>query len=195
MSGKTCSFAGILINATITADLSWLKSIIPHSIGIWFVDSGLWYSPDADLVMWTDTTLKTALPYSWIYLSYPSSYQKCWEDWHFLSRACHHSLCHTSHHLIPSSSSSLASLNQQSGRCPCSQLSPHFRDHSQCSSSWNCWSHPQFWDWFASVTHWTFVQICYHIYFLMTTIADFLLTTSLLHSSKGADAAAMESVL
>lgn len=77
MSGKTRSFAGILINATITADLSWLKSIIPHSIGIWFVDSGLWYSPDADLVMWTDTTLKTALPYSWIYLSYPSSYQKC----------------------------------------------------------------------------------------------------------------------
>lgn len=63
MSGKTHSFAGIPINATITADLSWLKSIIPHSIGIWFVNSSLWCSPDADLVMWTNATLKTALSF------------------------------------------------------------------------------------------------------------------------------------
>jgi hypothetical protein len=63
MSGKTHSFAGIPINATVTADLLWLKSIIPRSIGIRFDDSGLWRSHDADLVMWTDATLKTALSF------------------------------------------------------------------------------------------------------------------------------------
>ncbi|KAF8236731.1 hypothetical protein L208DRAFT_1250632 [Tricholoma matsutake] len=34
MSGKTHSYAAIPINSTIIADLSWLKSIIPRSIGI-----------------------------------------------------------------------------------------------------------------------------------------------------------------
>lgn len=63
MSGKTQSFLQLFINAEVTRDLNWLTSIIPQSIGIKFVDSGAWNDSDADLVMWTDASLRLALSF------------------------------------------------------------------------------------------------------------------------------------
>jgi hypothetical protein len=63
MSGKTQSFLPLFINAEVTRDLNWLASIIPQSIGIKFVDSGAWNDSDADLVMWTDASLRLALSF------------------------------------------------------------------------------------------------------------------------------------
>jgi hypothetical protein len=58
-----------------SSDLSWLKFIIPRSISIRFVDSGLWSPHDADLVLWTDASLTTAL--SFVYANSGFIYPLC----------------------------------------------------------------------------------------------------------------------
>ncbi|KAF8234065.1 hypothetical protein L208DRAFT_1552682, partial [Tricholoma matsutake] len=63
ISGKSWSHCGTPINATMIADLTWLKNVILLSVGIWFTDTGLWLDQDADLVMWTDTSLCNALAF------------------------------------------------------------------------------------------------------------------------------------
>jgi hypothetical protein len=63
ISDKTHPFATIPINAMVKSDLLWLKCIIPCSIGIQFTDSRLWSDSDADLVLWTDASLMTALAF------------------------------------------------------------------------------------------------------------------------------------
>jgi hypothetical protein len=63
ISGKSWSHRGIPINAAVTADLIWLKNIIPSSIGIRFTDMGLWSDLNADMVMWTDASLRNALAF------------------------------------------------------------------------------------------------------------------------------------
>ena len=62
-SRKMNIYRGILINATVITDLSWLASIIPCSTGIHFVDDGLWPDYEADMVFWTDASLKLALSF------------------------------------------------------------------------------------------------------------------------------------
>ncbi|KZP07915.1 hypothetical protein FIBSPDRAFT_679170, partial [Athelia psychrophila] len=42
MSGKDIGHRGVFINAEVISDLSWLAQIIPASIGIRFVDDGMW---------------------------------------------------------------------------------------------------------------------------------------------------------
>ncbi|KIM78475.1 hypothetical protein PILCRDRAFT_55866, partial [Piloderma croceum F 1598] len=42
MSGKFHTYRGIHINASVTAEITWLVSIIPRSIGVQCSDSGLW---------------------------------------------------------------------------------------------------------------------------------------------------------
>lgn len=61
--GKTQAFRGIFINSEVKADLTWLASIIPRSIGVRFVDSGIWTDDLADLVMWTDANLRDGLAF------------------------------------------------------------------------------------------------------------------------------------
>jgi hypothetical protein len=63
ISRKSWSHRGIPINAGITMDLTWLKNVIPSSIGIRFTDMGLWSDLDADMVMWTDASLCNALAF------------------------------------------------------------------------------------------------------------------------------------
>jgi hypothetical protein len=63
MSGKVHSYRGIHINAAVTANLTWLALIIPGSIGVRFVDAGLWGIDDADMVMWTDASLRLGLSF------------------------------------------------------------------------------------------------------------------------------------
>jgi hypothetical protein len=63
MRGKTRSYHSVFINAEVKSDLTWLASTIPESIGVRFVDSGLWDDADADMVMWTDASLRHALSF------------------------------------------------------------------------------------------------------------------------------------
>ena len=63
ISGKTWSHCGIHINAAVITDLTWLKNIIPSAIGIHFTDTGLWSDNKADMVMWTDASLRNALAF------------------------------------------------------------------------------------------------------------------------------------
>jgi hypothetical protein len=63
MQGKTHSYRGVFINAEVKSDLTWLASTIPRSIGVRFVDVGLWDDREADMVMWTDASLRHALSF------------------------------------------------------------------------------------------------------------------------------------
>jgi hypothetical protein len=63
ISGKAWSYRGIPINAAVIADLMWLKNVIPSAIGICFTDMGIWSDDSADMVMWTDASLRNALSF------------------------------------------------------------------------------------------------------------------------------------
>jgi len=63
MSGKEHPSAGIHINATVRSDLSWLKSELPRSIGILIAGTGKWDDHAADIVLWTDASLRLALSF------------------------------------------------------------------------------------------------------------------------------------
>jgi hypothetical protein len=57
MRGKLNSWGGVYLNREVTNDLTWLRSVIPRSIGVRFVDSMHWADEDADMVLWTDASL------------------------------------------------------------------------------------------------------------------------------------------
>jgi hypothetical protein len=63
MSGKVLANKGLFLNAQIHEDLEWLVDVIPAAIGVRFVEAGLWNSSDADMVVWTDASLKHALSF------------------------------------------------------------------------------------------------------------------------------------
>ena len=63
MSGKVHANKGLYLNAQIHEDLKWLIDIIPATIGIRFIDAGLWNISDTDMVVWTDASLKIALSF------------------------------------------------------------------------------------------------------------------------------------
>jgi hypothetical protein len=63
ISAKTQMYRNIFINAEVRRDLSWLSETIPASIGIRFIDAGLWKDHNADMVFWTDASLKYALSF------------------------------------------------------------------------------------------------------------------------------------
>jgi hypothetical protein len=63
VSGKSWTHRKIPINAAVIVDLMWLKDVIPAAIGIHFTDVGMWPDHDADMVMWTDASLRNALAF------------------------------------------------------------------------------------------------------------------------------------
>ncbi|KAF8219853.1 hypothetical protein L208DRAFT_1186517, partial [Tricholoma matsutake] len=50
----------------VITDLSWLAAVIPHSTGIWFIDDGMWPNNEADMVFWTDVSLRLALSFAYV---------------------------------------------------------------------------------------------------------------------------------
>jgi hypothetical protein len=64
-SGKSFPSSGIPLNAQVISDLSWLASIIPKSIGIRFIDDGIWSDSEADMVIWTDASLKLGMGFTY----------------------------------------------------------------------------------------------------------------------------------
>jgi hypothetical protein len=80
ISGKTHSFRGVFINAAVRADLTWLAVTIPKSIGVRFVDSGVWDDSEADLVVWTDASLRGALSFVYGSDGYVYQLRECPSD-------------------------------------------------------------------------------------------------------------------
>jgi hypothetical protein len=73
MSGKVHANKGLFLNAQVHEDLGWLVDIIPTTIGVRFINTGLWNDSDADMIVWTDASLNIAL--SFIYASNGFVYQ------------------------------------------------------------------------------------------------------------------------
>ena len=102
MRGKTHSYRGVFINAEVKSDLSWLALTIPRAIGVQFVDIGLWHDGEADIIIWTDASLRHALAFMYsgngfVYqLSEPPSNQKV--DIFFLELIA---ILSTIHHCAP----------------------------------------------------------------------------------------------
>lgn len=57
--------AGIVLNAEVIRNLEWLAEVIPKSIGVHFVDATHWDDCKADLVLWTDASLKLGLGFAY----------------------------------------------------------------------------------------------------------------------------------
>ena len=62
-AGKTWSYALIYINREVVEALHWFKETLPRTIGVHLVDSGYWDDHTADMVMFTDASLKIALSF------------------------------------------------------------------------------------------------------------------------------------
>ncbi|KAJ7271669.1 hypothetical protein C8J57DRAFT_1179712 [Mycena rebaudengoi] len=61
MEGKIHARAGIFINAEVIESLSWFQTMLTTAIGIRFIDDDCWDDREADMVMWTDASLKLAI--------------------------------------------------------------------------------------------------------------------------------------
>jgi len=57
MRGKTNGRQGVYHNREVVTDLTWLRDVIPRSIGIRFVDNMHWSDEAADMIVWTDASL------------------------------------------------------------------------------------------------------------------------------------------
>jgi hypothetical protein len=79
-SGKSQPSSGIPINAQVISDLSWLASVIPKSIGIRFVDDGVWCDSKADMVVWTDASLKLGMGFTYASNGYVYQLASCPPD-------------------------------------------------------------------------------------------------------------------
>jgi hypothetical protein len=55
--------AGIALNADVVRNLEWLVDVIPKAIGVHFVDATHWDDHEADLVLWTDASLRLGLAF------------------------------------------------------------------------------------------------------------------------------------
>jgi hypothetical protein len=64
-SGKSLASGSIFLNKQVIADLSWLASVIPKSSGIRFIDDGMWDDSEADMVLWTDASLKLGMGFTY----------------------------------------------------------------------------------------------------------------------------------
>jgi len=61
MRGKQHSWGSVYLNREVITDLTWLRDVIPRSIGVCLVDSMHWPDDAADMVVWTDASLHLGL--------------------------------------------------------------------------------------------------------------------------------------
>ena len=54
---------GITLNADITRNLEWLLEVIPKAVGVHFIDTMHWDNQEANLILWTDTSLCLGLTF------------------------------------------------------------------------------------------------------------------------------------
>ena len=63
VAGKNLMHAGIALNSDVVRDLEWLITVIPKAIGVHFVSSTHWDDCEADMVLWTDASLRLGLAF------------------------------------------------------------------------------------------------------------------------------------
>ena len=78
VAGKTLMSAGIALNAEVVRNLEWLIDVIPKAIGVHFVAATHWDDDEADLILWTDASLRLGLGFvygtqGYLYAISPSS--------------------------------------------------------------------------------------------------------------------------
>ncbi|KAG5730697.1 hypothetical protein E4T56_gene4054 [Termitomyces sp. T112] len=78
MSGKDTMHPGIYLNKEVIADMNWLIDIIPKSMGVRFLDTMRWHNSAADMVIWTDASLKLGMAF--IYAGNGFAYQMAPEE-------------------------------------------------------------------------------------------------------------------
>ena len=61
VAGKNLMNAGISLNADMVRNLEWLIEVIPKTIGVHFVNATHWEDREANLVLWTDASLRLGL--------------------------------------------------------------------------------------------------------------------------------------
>ena len=61
VAGKSHMNAGIALNADVVRNLEWLVEVIPKAIGVHFVNATHWDDREANLVLWTDASLRLGL--------------------------------------------------------------------------------------------------------------------------------------
>ncbi|KNZ72388.1 hypothetical protein J132_03479 [Termitomyces sp. J132] len=78
MSGKDTMHAGIYLNKEVIVDMNWLIDIIPKSMGVRFLDTMRWHNSAADMVIWTDASLKLGMAF--VYAGNGFAYQMAPEE-------------------------------------------------------------------------------------------------------------------
>ncbi|KNZ71911.1 hypothetical protein J132_05185 [Termitomyces sp. J132] len=78
MSGKDTMHAGIYLNKEVIADMNWLIDIILKSMGVRFLDTTRWHNSAADMVIWTDASLKLGMAF--VYAGNGFAYQMAPEE-------------------------------------------------------------------------------------------------------------------
>ncbi|KAJ6607224.1 hypothetical protein B0H10DRAFT_1956480 [Mycena sp. CBHHK59/15] len=63
MEGKTHPRAGIFLNAEVIQCLTWFQDALATAIGIAFINDDHWDDQDADMVAWTDASLKMGIAF------------------------------------------------------------------------------------------------------------------------------------
>lgn len=61
MSSKNLLFYTVFINCQVCSDLCWLHDILPKLISVHFTDTGWWLDHQADMHIWTDAILFSAI--------------------------------------------------------------------------------------------------------------------------------------
>ena len=78
ISGKSLMNAGVALNADVVRNFEWLIDVIPKAIGVHFVAATHWDDHEANLVLWTDASLRLGLGFvyatrGFVYAISPSS--------------------------------------------------------------------------------------------------------------------------
>jgi hypothetical protein len=63
MNGKTHARAGIFLNVEVIESMKWFQHILSTAIGVRFIDNDCWEDHEADMVVWTDASLKLAIAF------------------------------------------------------------------------------------------------------------------------------------
>jgi hypothetical protein len=64
VAGKNFMSAGIALN--VIRNLEWLIDVIPKAIGVHFVNATQWDDSEANLVLWTDASLRLGLGFVYV---------------------------------------------------------------------------------------------------------------------------------
>ena len=77
MKGKAHANAKVFLNREVIDDLTWLSSAVRDCIGVRFVDAMMWNDSDADMVMWTDASLRIGLSFVYSNLGFVYQLKEC----------------------------------------------------------------------------------------------------------------------